>query len=548
MISGLKKLSDEARKEALRRLCLDDLYFLLVYVLHRWDVLSLENPKRQQWVFERCREVQANPNNYLDLWAREHYKSTIITFALTIQDILRNPEETFGLFSHTRPIAKGFLRQIMREFEDNVMLKWIFSDVLWAEPRKQAPKWSEDDGIIVKRKGNPKECTVEAWGLVDGQPTSKHYSKRVYDDTVTRESVTTPDQIQKTTDAWELSDNLGTEGGTQRYIGTRYNLSDTYKTMIERGINVRLYAATHNRKMDGKPVLFTDAYWAHKLKTQSRKTLAAQMMQNPMADADAVFDALWLRPYEVRPRIMNVAIMCDPSRGKHANSDSTAMPVVGMSTTGAKYLLDGYCHRMSLSQRWANLRDLHKKWSAVPGIQHVAVGYERYGAQSDDEYFDDRMIREKYPISIKELNWVREGGQSKEHRVERLEPDFRNSRFYLPLAVWKDSKPMTWKVDDDPDSATYQSVVYREFEGATKLQREALDSGSADLICKAIKRLDQEKQAYDLTVRLIEQYTTFPFGGDDDLIDAVSRWYDMEMHPPVLYSPEDTNPTIYHDS
>src|SRR6185312_10213904 len=98
-------------------------------------------------------EVQKEPDGMLDLWAREHYKSTIITFALTIQSILADPEITVGIFSHTRPIAKGFLQQIKREFEDNEILKDRFADILWANPAKDAPKWSEDGGLIVRRKG-----------------------------------------------------------------------------------------------------------------------------------------------------------------------------------------------------------------------------------------------------------------------------------------------------------------------------------------------------------------------------------------------------------
>ena len=101
------------RRARLRNLARTDLYFLIRYGLARRDI-------EDEWLFDRCREVQNNPNGYLDLWSREHYKSTIITYAKTMQDILAShgddplmDEVTVGIFSHTRPIAKGFLRQIM---------------------------------------------------------------------------------------------------------------------------------------------------------------------------------------------------------------------------------------------------------------------------------------------------------------------------------------------------------------------------------------------------------------------------------------------------
>ena len=190
-----------------------DLFFLLVYVLGRADL-------NRDWYFARCREVQAAPNGYLDLWGREHGKSSLITFGLTIQDILNDPEITVGIFSYSRPIAKAFLRQIKVEFETNEMLRSLFPDILWANPQRDSPKFSEDDGIIVRRKGNPKESTVEAWGLVDSTPVSKHFKLLVFDDVVTGESVSTPEMIAKVTTAWERSLALSTEGGVVRYIGT----------------------------------------------------------------------------------------------------------------------------------------------------------------------------------------------------------------------------------------------------------------------------------------------------------------------------------------
>lgn len=535
-----------------------DLFYLLVVLLRRPDM-------RRPWLFDRCREVQASSNGHLDLWAREHGKSSIITFALTIQDILNDPEITVGIFSHTRPIAKAFLRQIKVELEGNERLKAIYPEVLFPTPARQSPKWSEDDGIIVRRMGNPKEATIEAWGLVDGQPTGRHFRLRVYDDVVTRESVTTSEQIEKTTKAWELSDNLGVDadrGGAARYIGTRYALYDTYATMLARdAVQPRIYPATHNGRFDGRPVLFSEDVWQDKLRKQGRTTVAAQLLQNPMADEGASFRMEWLRSFEVRPRTLNVYILCDPSRGRSATSDNTAIAVIGIAAGGTKYLLDGYCHRMTLSERWRNLRTVYHRWSEMRGVQHVEVGYERYGAQSDDEYFQEQMILEQKRgqrnafFMIEELNWPREGGNSKQERVERLEPDFRNGRFYLPLNVLSDGQPATWRVETDIASKNFGVVDYLKGGGLTRLQMQAIEGGSADLVCKPIIQRDPNAPGlrtgggrYDLTLRFIEEYSLFPFGAHKDLVDAASRIYDMEPIAPVAPSVlRGRDPTVYAD-
>lgn len=507
-------------------LALNDLFYLLSGLCGRRDMLH-------PWLFDRCREVEAAPDGFLDLWARGHYKSTIVTYGKTMQDVLEDPDLTVGIFSYSRGTAQQFLAQIKREFELNDTLKTCFPDVLWFDPTKEAPKWSADDGIVLKRRTNPKESTIEAWGLVEGQATSKHFALLLYDDMIERRNVTNKEQIQKATEAWELSDNLGIGDKTRkRYIGTRYLLGDTYQTMIDRkAVKVRIHAATDNGRLDGNPVFLSPKTWAEK-KISQRSTIAAQMLQNPTAGKQTTFDAAWLRPYEIRPAMMNVYIMADPSRGRTAKSDRTAIAVIGIDSGGSKYLLDGARHRMKLSERWDMLLALHRKWRAVPGVQMIQVGYERYGQQSDDEYFQEKMRALPDPedqFAIEELAWPREGSNSKRDRVERLQPDFERGRFLLPPVIrHPDLGECFWRYDGEKSQVVYQPVNRNaQGGGLTRLQRAMVAQHQKYRVPTPLTRLDEDGNIYDLTMALTEEMLVFPFGAKDDLIDATARIYDM---------------------
>lgn len=415
-----RKVLETDNKPAQRKLATTDLFFLLLIGCKRADV-------DDDWLYDRCREIYLNPNGYLDLWAREHYKSTIITFAKTIQDILADPEITVGIFSHTRPIAKAFLEQIKREFETNDYLKKLFPDVLYQNPKSESPKWSLDSGIIVKRKNNPKEASVEAWGLVDGQPTSKHFKVQVYDDIVTRESVTTPDQIKKVTQAWELSLNLGANGGFRRYIGTRYHVHDTYRTMIDRGsVITRIKAATHNGKSppDGKSVFMPDELLIEKRRDMGPYIFGAQMLQDPVSDKSMSFRADWLRYYEKLGDTSkwNKYLLADPANSKKKTSDYTVMFVIGLAPDQNYYLLDGIRDRLNLTQRTERVFEFYRN-NKLRGI-----GYEHYGMQADIDHIKYVQEQRNYRFNITSLG----GSVPKEDRIRKLVPIFEQGRFYLP--------------------------------------------------------------------------------------------------------------------
>lgn len=514
------KLGDTAARD-LGKL---DRYWLLIEVCRRVD---LWHP----WIYERCRELEANPDGYLDLWAREHGKSSMITFGGSIQEIIRDPDITIGIFSHTKPEARKFLMWVKLELEDNKVLQGLYPDVFYPEPTKQAPKWSEEKGIIVRRRGNPREATMEAHGLVDGQPTGSHFKLRIYDDIVTIESVTTAEQIKKTTEAHALSDNLGARGhdGKKRawHLGTRYRFGDTYQELIDRkALKVRIYPATDDGTPTGKPVYLTPEQWADARAKQPTPILAAQMLLNPAAGVEAMFQQSWLRFTDIRPATLNVYVMCDPASSRKKNSDSTAIFVIGIDSTRNKYLLDGYCHKMGLAERWQKLRDLYLKWSSTPGIQFVKVGYERYGLQDAMEHFEEKMEVEKLGFEIQELAWPTEGGNSKYDRIQRLEPDHRAGKFfYAAEPIDKEGNPIQ----------------------ETRNQRELREQGQEYRCMRPVWRKDAEGNAYSVNQLIFNCYVRYPYVVKDDPLDCMSRIYDMDPAPPIVIDAQFLEPETYVD-
>lgn len=263
------------------------------------------------------------------------------------------------------------------------------------------------------------------------------------------------------------------------------------------------------------------------LKKDSR-VYSAQYGQNPSDNDNAIFSPAYFRSYEVRPRTLSIAITVDPSAGRTQRSDRTAMPVIGVDAQGNKYLLDGYCHRMKLSERWEHLKRLWLRWSKATGVMNVTVGYEQYGLQADIEYIQERQEIEGVRFPVKEVNWVREGSQSKEDRIQRLEPDFKNGRFYLPATIYR---PEETSERDCFWTGEKHGVVFRPAFGKTSVQKRLAESGEAWRIAETLKRRDETNRIYDLTWLLMEELRDFPNAIYKDLSDATSRVFDLDIVP-----------------
>ena len=210
---------------------------------------------------------------------------------------------------------------------------------------------------------------------------------------------------------------------------------------------------------------------------------AGQVLQHPVPLGGGEFQSKWVQTYAdggLRPRDMNTWILVDAAGGEELNkkkkklSDWTAMMVVGLAPDNNFYLLDIIRDRMNPTDRINMLFVLHRKWNALCG-KPPKVAYEKYGMMTDTHYIQQKKKDDGYNFPLEEVG----GRMNKEERIRRLIPDMQNGRWYFPAALH-----------------------YVDGEG---------------------RKFDLVNEIYD------SEMATFPRAKHDDMIDALSRIYDIDM-------------------
>jgi phage terminase large subunit-like protein len=129
-----------------------------------------------------------------------------------------------------------------------------------------------------------------------------------------------------------------------------------------------------------------------------------------------------------------------------------------------------YRDRLGLTERANLVFKLAKKWKPL------SVGYEEYGLQADISHLKDRMNRENYHFQLVPLG----GKLQKNERIKRLLPLFEQGRIYLPQSCHRTNR-----------------------EGVTE-----------DLV----------------EIFINQEYRAFPVAIHDDMLDALARILDEDLH------------------
>jgi len=402
------------------------------------------------FVVEMARVLESGPKTgTLDVWAREHFKSLLITQGETLQYHLKNPEHCTGIFAYVRPAAKAFLRSLKILCEQSDLLKWCFPDVLWGKPEVEAPKWSEDDGLIFKRTNNArKESSIESWGLIEGMPTGRHFERRIYDDIETDDIRESPDMLKKCFEKFEMSDNLGVDGGVERIIGTYYShFGPIVKIRDKKDGNgnpmylTRLRPATDNGMITGKPVLLSPER-LEKLKMS--QFFNSQQLCDPTPLSDLRLNGDYLKPIEPQfiPKNIHKFMVLDQAGGDETNKQSKDLwsygvigiePVMDDIGQSNVYLLDVEADKMSHSEGIDGVVRMYMRNGIIQ-----QMGVEKVGLSTTEIHITNALRIKGRRLSLDAGNLVllKPAGRSKERRVEMaLQWPLNNSKIHYSTAI-----------------------------------------------------------------------------------------------------------------
>lgn len=383
------------------------------------------------WV-EFCRRMEVRGKKPRLIWAaREHAKTTVVTIAQTIQDIVKDCEERIAIFSFSQKAAVKIFRAIKQILEESQFLKDCFADVLWDKPEKQAPKWAEETGLIVRRRGFYKEATLEAWGLIEGMPTGGHFTKRKYDDVETADFTYTPEITQRLKDQFDMSQNLGTIEGTHDVLGTPYH-HEGLLTYLEGKLldgeplyEFIRYPATEDGTPNGKSVWLPEHTLAERRAQLPRAQYFSQYLLNPTPKGVETLDPQLLQDIEPQnlPGRLYKFIAIDPAgTSKDGKGDSWGIICAGVDPyrddIGAShvFLLDMVIEQMTEAEAVKAVVDMYLRNGRI-----LKLGVEKVSMITAEMHIANALRAKGVNLTLESGNLVllRPGGRSKEERIEK---------------------------------------------------------------------------------------------------------------------------------
>lgn len=377
---------------------------------------------------------------------RDHFKTSLITIAGSMQRVVKDPESRQLIANESATNAERFLRSIRQHAESNKIFRALYPEVIPKDVRKV--RWNDSELDFV-REGKYPEPSIDCIGMT-GASTSRHYTHITVDDPISEEAVKSEKVMNDTITRMSGFTALLTapRRDTIWIVGTRWALWDCYQWAMEKfGDKLGKYFRSVIDPFDGElifPELITHDLLALKREILGEYRFSCLYMNNPRnveiqdlntddlryyswsADESHItlVDSKGSNVRQVRLDQLTVYVTVDLAPAETTSSDRNAICTVGITPWNEVVVLDMFAKRCTPLDVMDHLFHLQERFG------YFQLGIEDIAYQKAFKYFlkAESNRREVYFRVIPLKN---QGNKNKTIKIRGLQPVMATGRLYI---------------------------------------------------------------------------------------------------------------------
>lgn len=434
----MQETQDQKRlKEEIKLLYYDSpLLFALEILPHHFTLKPAEFHK------EIIDLLQQNyPKNCI-VAPRGHAKSSLISLAYVLHQIVFCKSEFIILLSDTLSQSKYFLDAIKREFETNEKLIALFGNLVGS-------KWGEEE---IETKTEIKIIALGAEQKIRGLKHRQHRPSLIVADDLENEELVSSPERRKKLYRWFNASVIPALASNGRIIivGTILHYDSVLmKTSKDETYRTRFYKA----KADNGTMLWPEhmdlAAWEQKRDDYRKRGLVdvfyGEWQNDPVNDENSIFKKDWFQYFSQTEKgfkidrvsensslkigkqfsldDLNVFITVDLAISHRESADYTVILAAGIDSSNNIFVLEYERDRFTPMETIEKIFTMQKKYEK----QFIRAGIESVGYQKSLQWFvEDEMKRRNQFFALEELR----ADTDKERRIRGLQPRYAIGSVY----------------------------------------------------------------------------------------------------------------------
>lgn len=392
----------------------DVMYFALICLPHHFNLPPADFHR------EIAKQLQKNEQYTCIVAPRGFAKSTLVSLAYILHQVLFRKVRFVVLLSDTASQAERFLDTIKAELEGNETIQALFGNM-------EGRKWTSSE---IELAIGVKIMATGSGGKMRGIKYNQYRPDLIIVDDLENDELVKNKERRNDLELWYEGAVIPTldPSGRLVIIGTILHYDSLLSKLSKDPQYTQLFyqAITNGRSLWEERMSYEKLIRMKKSFT-SRGLLdvfQCEYMNQPISDENAIFKKEWFKYYsdnDIDYRFLNKVIAVDLAIGQKTSSDFSVVMVGGMNDRNEIYILEYSKGRYTPIEVIKEIFRLAKKWG-VP-----TVGIESVAYQKSLRYFvEEEMRRSGHFFMIEDLR----PDADKERRIRSLQPRYATQSIY----------------------------------------------------------------------------------------------------------------------